>query len=220
MTDALSADLSVPAPLASRVTPSFAGPTHSLLPAPFASPQPFPPWLLGNVHVPPSRPLVLVDFAKLSLAEKEGDACVSVVSLTDSAILKDIISPWPLVTAPTLTATIAPTPAAAKYMTTLIVAWVPSGDSVPTTIKELTLLPTAQVEEWYSPLPSGLPAQLSIDCPMDDFGISRVLKPKVAIGGSPVLCFCCIGRALEGQTYVKNEPVARVRVNMSIQIGL
>jgi len=215
---------------ATTVVSQPVGLTHSFVPSVSGFSSALPAPVLGNLPIGPSRPFVLSGLDKIKVPGTASDAGVAAEKRNPSfgvvtfnpgshANFKTVLQPWSYVQFTALTATISPCPAAAQYITELHWAWIPSGEDAPTSANDFFFLPTHREDQYYSPLPSGLPPQVSLDCPLNQWSLVSVVKPKPAIGGSPTLCIGVLCRPRDSSDPTPGENLLQVRFDLTVHIG-
>jgi len=185
-----------------------------------AIPSTIPISLLGSVNPLPRRRMVFSATHGMRTPEKLGNFHYITYNPFEELHFINIAEFWPVILISNLVITIMSRPASAKYMVNLVWAWVPHGETTPTSKTDALKFPTANFDMRFAPISGSPHPNMKIECPLGSYNLQRSIKPKPAFGGYPTLWLSAKPMVLQGQEFKPNEIIYGIKFEFDVQIGL
>jgi hypothetical protein len=154
-----------------------------------------------------------------STGSKQGSSTVRSVNIANLSAVSAISKPWSSVRVSDVTITINALAACTGYQLSVAWCWTHTSDVPPANTEAVYDRPNSGRLILSPAIPGGFWQPVSLSCPLGRDFISSVIKPAVAVGGSPVWTCIVSAEPLPGQNFKDSVMLTELTVALTISIG-
>lgn len=147
-----------------------------------------------------------------------GNPTVVTFSPYEHITIKNVVNPWPVATALSLSTRITPTPNSHLFFTEVAWCWIAAGDSVPKNFESIWLQPIHGRCILAPPVDNGYFDAVSLPDPLNNAGLTPLIKPAAQISRPPVLVLIAKATRLGGD-FKAGVSLFDLEISIEVQIG-